>query len=108
MSWGDVLRVDQNATVVKAAAGNSDGHAGQRAVVAVCVGDEDQEQRRPAQRYCLHTVTALFTHTSLHQYPHSAVFCIVLRHMYPRVQQTAAVRTTAYNVIHPHSTIVCT
>ena len=41
---GDVLRVDQNAAVVKAAAGDGNGHAGQRAVVAVCVGDDHQEQ----------------------------------------------------------------
>ena len=44
MPWGDVLGIDQNAAVVKAAAGDGDGHAGERGVVALCVGDEDQEQ----------------------------------------------------------------
>ena len=82
MPWGDVLGIDQNAAVVKAAAGDGDGHAGERGVVALCVGDEDQEQRCPTQRYRLHTVcSVIHPHTCIvHPYicinvPHSAFVC---------------------------------
>ena len=82
MPWGDVLGIDQNAAVVKATAGDGDGHAGERGVVALCVGDEDQEQRCPTQRYRLHTVcSVIHPHTCIvHPYTcinvsHSAIIC---------------------------------
>ena len=82
MPWGDVLGIDQNAAVVKAAAGDGDGHAGERGVVALCVGDEDQEQRCPTQRYRLHTVCSVIHPPTciVHLYicinvPHSVIIC---------------------------------
>ncbi len=49
----DVLRVDENAAAVEAAARDGDGHEGERRVVRPAVADEQQEQRLRRQRHRL-------------------------------------------------------
>ena len=43
MAWRNVLGVDEDAAIVKATAGNSNGHANQGHGVAACIGQQHQK-----------------------------------------------------------------